>query len=389
MRKIAIITGSRADYGLLYSLIKKVHADVDFELLLLVTGMHLSPEFGLTVREIERDGFPISDKIEMLLSANTETAISVSMGIGMIGFARAYQRLGPDALVVLGDRFEILAAVTASVPFRLPVIHISGGEITEGSLDDSVRHAITKLSHLHFTSTEEYRTRVIQMGEQPNRVFNVGALGLDGIRNLKLLSKSKLSQELKFSFGQYNLLVTFHPITIEQNASRCQFQALLDALDRLTNTNIIFTKANADMDGRVINDMIEDFVQQHPANSAVFASLGQIRYLSAMQYVDAVVGNSSSGIVEAPSFKIATINIGNRQQGRIKAKSTIDCPAEKDAILTALKKAFSPAFQNHLRNVENPYGNGKSSDTILRIIKRQQLRKLVEKKHYDIDFKVR
>ena len=301
----------------------KIKAAKKFELQIIATGMHFSSEFGLTYKEIEKDGFSINKKIEMLLSSDSPVAVCKSMGLGLTGFTDVYNDLNPDIILVLGDRYEILMAVCGALIHNIPVAHLHGGELTEGAIDDAMRHSISKMSHLHFTSTEEYRKRVIQLGELPQRVFNVGAIGMDNIKNLKLLSKKELQKELNFTLNKHNLLVTFHPVTLENNTAQEQFQNLLDALDEQKDTNIIFTKANADTYGRIINKMIDEYVLNNSGKAIVFTSMGQLKYLSAMQFVDAVVGNSSSGIIEAPSFKTGTINIGDRQKGRIKALSII------------------------------------------------------------------
>lgn len=383
-RKICVITGSRADYGLLKPLIEEIANDIDLELQLVVTGMHLSKEFGLTYQGIEKDGFCIEEKIGISLSSDTPVGISKSMGFALTGLAKAYERLKPDIIVVLGDRFEILSAVTAALVARIPVAHINGGELTEGVFDDAMRHSITKMSHLHFTSTEEYRKRVIQLGEPPKRVFNVGEIGLDNIKRLELLSRRALEEELSFKFNKHNLLVTFHPVTLENNTSKEQFSNLLGALDELEDTNIIFTKANADTGGKIINKMIDKYLVNNSYKAIAFVSMGQPRYLSTLQFVDAVVGNSSSGIVEAPSFKIGTINIGDRQRGRIRAKSVIDCVPKKRAIRQAFKKVYSKNFQRGLKNIKNPYGNGNSAVKVARILKDYSLKDIIKKKFYDI-----
>jgi GDP/UDP-N,N'-diacetylbacillosamine 2-epimerase (hydrolysing) len=385
-RKICVVTGTRAEYGLLYWLMKEIEADKDLELQLIVTGMHLSPEFGLTYKEIEKE-FKIDKKIEMLLSSDTPIGISKSMGLAQISFAEAYAELKPDIVIVLGDRYEILSTVSAALISRIPIAHLNGGELTEGVIDDSIRHAITKMSHIHFTAIEEYRKRVIQLGERPIRVFNVGEAGLDNIKRLKLLSKEEFEKSINFKLNKKNILVTFHPVTLENNTAGEQVRELLNAIDELKDTNIIFTKANSDTDGRIINKMIDEYVLKNKHKAIAFTSLGQLRYLSAMQYVDAVVGNSSSGIVEAPSFKIGTINIGDRQKGRIRAESVIDCEPRKDSILKAFEKLYSKEFQEKLKNVKNPYGDGNSSKKIKEILKRINLDSILKKSFYDIDFK--
>ena len=387
-RKICVVTGTRAEYGLLYWLMKKIENDDSMILQLVVTGMHLSPEFGLTYKQIEKDGFTINRKVEILLSSDTSTGISKSMGLAMIGFAEAFEEMNPDLVIVLGDRFEIFSAVSAATIAKIPIAHLHGGETTEGAYDEAMRHSISKMAHLHFTATEVYRNRVIQLGEQPDRVFNVGATGIDNIELLTLLNRESLEESIGFKLGKKNFLVTFHPVTLENSTSEQQFSNLLSVLDKLKDTHILFTKANADTDGRVINSMIDEYVMSHPDNTTSFTSLGQLRYLSAMQYVDGVVGNSSSGLLEAPSFRIGTINIGDRQKGRIKAGSVIDCLPTKESIEDALKILFSSDFQEQLESVENPYGKGGATDAIISIIKISKLDGLLKKQFYDIESKV-
>ena len=382
-RKICVVTGTRAEYGLLYWLMKEIEADKDLELQLIVTGMHLSPEFGFTYKEIEKE-FRIDKKIEMLLSSDTAMGISKSMGLAQIGFAEAFEELKPDILVVLGDRYEIFSAVSSAMICNIPIAHLHGGEITQGAFDESIRHSITKMSHLHFTATDEYKNRVIQLGEEPNRVFNVGGMGIENIKRLKLLSKDEFEESINFKLNKKNILVTFHPVTLENSTAKEQFQELLDAIDELENTNIIFTKANSDTDGRIINQMIDEYVTKNSHKSVGFASLGQLRYLSALQYIDAVVGNSSSGLLEAPSFKIATINIGDRQKGRIKALSVIDCEPKKEEILKAFKEIYSKEFQEKLKNVENPYGESCPSKQIIEVLKNVNLANILKKSFYDL-----
>jgi len=383
-RKICVVTGSRAEYGLLYWLMKEIQDDSALELQVIVTGMHLSPEFGLTWKQVEQDGFIIHRKVEMLLSSDTPVGISKSIGLGVIGFADALECLQPDVLVVLGDRFEIFAACQATMTHRIPIAHIHGGEITEGAVDDAIRHAITKMSHLHFTATESYRQRVIQLGEQPQRVFNAGAPGLDNIFRLQLLDKPQLEQAIGFKLGKRNLLVTFHPVTLENATAASQFGNLLKALDCFDDSHIIFTLPNADADGRVIIGMIEQYRQRFPERIASFVSLGSLRYLSALKYMDAVVGNSSSGLIEAPAFKIGTINIGDRQKGRLCADSVIHCEPEVDAIVQAFNRLFSEKFQESLKTVENPYGNSGASAEIKELLKSQSLDGLLKKSFYDL-----
>ncbi|WP_295020697.1 UDP-N-acetylglucosamine 2-epimerase [Sulfurimonas sp.] len=382
-RRICVVTGTRAEYGLLYWLMKEIEADNALELQLIVTGMHLSPEFGLTYKEIEKD-FKIDKKIEMLLSSDTSVGISKSMGLAQISFAEAYEELKPDMLVVLGDRYEIFSCVSAAMIARIPIAHLHGGETTEGAFDESIRHSITKMSHLHFTATEEYKNRVIQLGEQPERVLNVGGMGIENIKRLELLSKEEFETSIEFKLNKRNILVTFHPVTLENSTAMTQFQELLNAIDELNDTNIIFTKANSDTDGRIINGMIDEYVSKNSDKAVGFTSLGQLRYLSALQYVDAMVGNSSSGLAEAPSFKIGTINIGDRQKGRIKADSVIDCEPIKSSIVQAFEKLYSPEFKEILKTVKNPYGDGCASERIIKEIKKVDLNNILKKSFYNL-----
>ena len=383
-RKICIVTGTRAEYGLLYWLMKEIEADKSLKLQLIVTGMHLSPEFGLTYKEVEKE-FKIDKKIEMLLSSDTSIGISKSMGLAQISFSEVYNELNPDIVVVLGDRYEIFSAVSAAMISKIPIAHLHGGEATEGLIDESIRHSITKMSHLHFTATEEYKNRVIQMGENPNRVYNVGGLGIDNIKKLKLLSKVDFEKSIGFKLNKKNILVTFHPVTLENSTAEEQFSHLLNVLETLEDTNIIFTKANSDPDGRIINSMIDKYVLEHSSNSIAFTSLGQLRYLSALQYMDAMVGNSSSGLIEAPSFNIGTINIGDRQKGRIMAKSVITCNPDKESISNAFEKLYSKKFQNLLAMNINPYGNGGASLNIKKILKKVDLSNILKKSFYNLE----
>ena len=362
---------------------KEIHKDDDLILQLIVTGMHLSPEFGLTYKKIEEDGFVINKKIEMLLSSDTPVGISKSMGVGLMGFADAYDELSPDIVVILGDRFELLAAASAALIARLPIAHIHGGETTEGAFDEAIRHSITKMSHMHFTATEEYRKRVIQLGEQPERVFNVGAVGLDNLLRLNLLTKLEFEESIKFKLGKQNLLVTFHPVTLEKGTAKSQFANLLSVLDDLKSTNVIFTKANADTEGRIINAMIDDYVGTHK-NTIVYTSLGQLRYLSAIQFMDGVIGNSSSGLIEVPSFNVGTVNIGDRQSGRIKADSVIDCDSSMEGIRHAIQNLFSDDFKGQLEKVKNPHGNGGSTEKIIYQLKTASLDGILKKSFYNL-----
>lgn len=385
MKKVCVVTGTRAEYGLLYWTIKALQDDPAFQLQLIATGMHLSPEFGLTYKRIEEDGFRIDKKIEILLSSDTAVAISKSIGLGIISFAEAFAELAPDVVLLLGDRFEILAAATAAMIGNVPIAHCHGGEATEGVVDEPIRHSVTKMSHLHFTATEEYRQRVIQLGEQPDRVFKVGALGVENINRMELLDRESFEERAGFTLGSKNILVTFHPVTLEQGTAEVQFKELLRALDEEEEAKIIFTKPNADANGRVIIKLIDEYVQANPQKSTSFVSMGQLRYLSALQYVDVVVGNSSSGLIEVPSFKKATIDIGDRQRGRIKADSVISCTPEYAAIREALKQAFSPEFRASLEKLQNPYGEKNASGEIIRILKDATLDEaLIKKRFFDL-----
>jgi GDP/UDP-N,N'-diacetylbacillosamine 2-epimerase (hydrolysing) len=382
MRKIAIVTGTRAEYGLLYWLIKGVHDDPEPELQLLVTGMHLSPEFGLTWKQIEQDGFPITKKIEILLSSDTSVGISKSNALALISFAEAFEELKPEIVVLLGDRTETFSAAQAALIAGIPIAHIHGGELTEGAYDDAIRHSITKMSHLHFTATDEYRKRVIQLGEQPETVFNVGAIGLDNIKKLQLLSRSDFEESIGHKLSENNLLITFHPVTLENRSAREQFQNLLEALDELNNTLLIFTKPNSDKDGRIIIQMIDEYVNSNSDKAVAFTSLGQLRYLSAIQYMDAIVGNSSSGIIEGPAFNVPTVNIGDRQKGRIMGPTIFNCAPVKKEISKALNNALKfDKTQPH----QHPYGEGNTSEKILGILKNTKNINL-KKRFYDITF---
>lgn len=382
-RKICVITGTRAEYGLLRWVMQGIKEDNELTLQVIVTGMHLSPEFGLTYREIEQDGFQIDRKVEMLTSSDTSVGIAKSMGLGLIGFADALSELSPDLIVVLGDRFEIFAAVSTALVARIPVAHLHGGEATEGAFDEALRHSITKMSHLHFVAAAEYRQRVIQLGEQPERVFLVGGLGIDNIKRLKLLDRAELEASLDFKLGQKNLLITFHPVTLEKATAADQMAELLAALAELKDTRLIFTLPNADTDGRVLIKMVEQFVAQHH-NARAYTSLGQLRYLSCIAHVDGVVGNSSSGLLEVPSFKKGTINIGDRQRGRMQAASVINCEPARQSISAALGWLYNPKFKASLSQVRNPYGEGGASEKVVETIKQCEIDCIAKKAFYDL-----
>lgn len=388
-KKICVVTATRAEYGLLKPVILALGREDCFDVEVVATAAHLSPEFGLTYKEIERDGIRISRKIETLMSSDTPVSISKCMGLTMISFAEYFDVSRPDALLVLGDRYETLAVCCAALNARIPIIHMYGGETTEGAVDEAVRHSITKMSALHFTSTEAYRNRVIQLGENPQSVFCVGAIGIENIRKLQLLDRKGLEKSISFSFEKPYAVVTFHPVTLENNSAGAQFTELLKALDQHKEMKYIFTKANADANGRVINKMIDDYAVSN-ANVVAFESLGNLRYLSALKYAAMVIGNSSSGIVEAPSFRIPTINIGDRQKGRLQAESVINCRPDYKEISAAINLANSPAFREKAAHTVNPYGSGNTTEKIINVIKDKFANGGFElkKKFYDVEFDI-
>lgn len=383
-RKICVVTGTRAEYGLLYWLMRELKSDQEIKLQIIVTGMHLSPEFGLTYKEIEKD-FKIDRKLEILTSFDTSLDTSKAMGSAQISFAEAYEELRPDIIVVLGDRYEIFSAVTAAMIARIPVAHIHGGEATEGLVDEAIRHSISKMSQLHFTATEDYKNRVIQLGEHPSRVFNVGGMGIENIKRMELLTKVEFEKSIGSKLNKKNILVTFHPVTLEASTSKKQFQELLYSIDELNETKIIFTKANSDTDGRIINQLIDEYTAKNNSKAIAFTSLGQLRYLSAMQFVDAIVGNSSSGLIEAPTFKIGTINIGDRQKGRLKADSIIDCSPDRENIKKAFEELYSDKFQSDIKTSKNPYGDSCASTQIIKVLKTVELENILKKEFFNIE----
>ncbi len=384
-RKICVVTGTRADYGLLYWLLKEIKDDPDLELQIIATGMHLSPEFGSTYKIIEEDGFFTDAKVEMLLSSDTPVGIAKSIGLAIIGFADALDRLRPDILVLLGDRFEILAAAQAALAARIPVAHLHGGESTEGVIDEAVRHSVTKVSHLHFVAAEPYKKRVIQLGEEPERVFVFGTPGLDNIKRLKMLSKDEFEKTINFKLGKLNFLITYHPVTLlTENDNEKAIKELFKALEHFPDAKVIFTKPNSDTGGKIISQIIDVFVAKQPEKFISFVSLGQLKYLSAIKNVDVVIGNSSSGLIEAPALKKPTVNIGIRQQGRLKASSVIDCVENSEAITSAIKKALSKNFQNKLSKIISPYGTGDASHKIKEVLKIIPLDNLIIKKFHNI-----
>ena len=385
MQKICVFTGTRAEYGLLKRLMEEIEKDSILKLQIIATGSHLSQEFGLTYKSIEKDGFHIDEKIEIVLSSDSSIGICKSMGLGIIGFSEALKRLNPDLLIILGDRYEALSAAIAATVCSIPIAHIHGGETTIGAIDEAFRHSITKMSHIHFTCAGVYKNRVIQLGEQPDRVYNVGSLGVENIRSLELVSLDVLSESLKFDFTGKYFLVTFHPATIEPLAARIQFQNLLDALSLFPEIKVVFTKANADSGGRIINKMIDEFADRHEDHVAVYASMGQLLYLSAMKYSSAVVGNSSSGIIEAPTFKIPTVNIGDRQKGRLRSASIIDCTPETEEISNALNMALSSGFVKSLKSMKNFFEKPCTAEMIKKIISETEFTSFIKKEFYDIN----
>lgn len=385
MRKICVITGTRAEFGLLRPLIELIANDKELQLQLIATGMHLSPEFGYTLNEITEAGFMVDKKVECLLSSDSSVGVSKTIALAISGFADALESLQPDLVVVLGDRTEILGAVIAAGMANIPIAHLHGGETTEGAYDEAIRHSITKFSHLHFTSTEAYRKRVIQLGEQPNTVFNVGAIGLDAIKKLKLLSREEFENSIGLKLKKRNVLITYHPVTLEKEAPIETFQNILTSLDELTDTALIFTHANSDKNGRIINKMITEYVNSHKDKAVEFKSLGQLRYLSALQFVDFVIGNSSSSILEVPAFHIPTINIGDRQKGRICNESVINSNNSLEDIKKSITFALDKTFREKIQQQELLYGNGTAAEKILQIIKEHN-HISIKKSFHNIDF---
>ncbi|MEQ4676696.1 UDP-N-acetylglucosamine 2-epimerase [Providencia vermicola] len=387
MKNIAVFTGTRAEYGLLFWLLKDIQADPELNLQLIVSGMHLSPEFGETYQQIEQDGFNITEKIEILLSSNSPVGTAKSMGLGILGFSDAFSRIKPDALIILGDRFEALAAAQTAMILRIPVIHLHGGEITEGAYDDAIRHAITKLSYLHGTSTEEYRQRVIQLGESPERVKNIGAIGLDHLKRGQFLTLQELSRALNFKLEKPYFLVTYHPVTLADESPEKSFQAILGTLDQYPDYQVILTYPNADDGGRRIIPMLEAYATGNPERVLAIPSLGQLRYLSAVKHAAAVIGNSSSGIIEVPSFNVPTVNIGVRQKGRLAAESVLNCSANSKSIYDTIQLALNMRYGLNNENVINPYGQGDSSSQVIEMIKTLHFEPC--KKFFDLPFELK
>jgi len=382
-RRIAVVTGTRAEYGLLYWLMKGLQQDPDFVLQVVVTGAHLSPVHGLTYRNIEQDGFHIDWKVDMLLASGTGSGVTRSLGLATIGFAEALAQLRPDLLVLLGDRYEMLAAAQAALIARIPVAHIAGGDTTEGAFDEAIRHSITKMSHLHFVTNAASATRVRQLGEDPEHVHNVGSPGIDQIRRARLLGREELQRELGFTFRKRNLLITYHPETLDTRDAGEAAAALLCALDELddADTGMIFTMPNADPGNHDVRTRIQQFVLDH-ARTRAFDSLGPQKYLSVMNQVDAVVGNSSSGIMEAPSFHKPSVNIGDRQKGRLQAASVVNCPPVTAKIVEAIRHAMALDCSK----VVNPYGDGTACERIVGILKSiPDYSSLIRKHFFDLD----
>lgn len=384
MRTICVFTGTRAEYGLLRSLMRAIGDDPELRLQIIASGMHLSPEFGMTVTEIEADGFAIDERVEMLLSGDTPLAVAKSLGVGVLGYAEALHRLRPDVVVVLGDRFEALGLAQAAMLLRVPIAHIHGGEKTEGMIDEAVRHSITKMAHLHFVAADEFRQRVIQLGEEPARVFTVGAPGLDAIEALELLDRHQLEEELGFELRRPTLLVTYHPATLTPTATAPALDALFVALEQLPEARVVFTKSNADAHGRMIDRAVDIYVAEHPEQAIAFRSLGHTRYLSMVRQADAVVGNSSSGLIEAPALHTPTVNMGDRQQGRLRAPSVIDCGETPEEILAAIRKAVSDDFRQLAATSGSPYGDGSAVPRIKDVLATYPLDGILLKRFHDL-----
>ena len=389
LKKVAVVTATRAEYGILKNVIDKIEKSDRLELCLMVTGTHLVPEYGMTVGEIEQDGYPIAEKVDILLSSDTPASVSKTMGLAMISFAEAFERQRPDCLVVLGDRYELVSVCSAAMNAGIPIVHISGGETTQGAIDESVRHCITKMSYLHFPACEIYRKRIIQLGEEPERVYNFGDVGVESVRLIPEMTRQELEQSIEFRLDKPYMSVTFHPVTLESREAEQQMRELLGALDTFEDMKFVFTKANADTGGRKINEMIDAFVSVH-RNCAAFASLGIRRYINLLRFSDGIIGNSSSGIVEAPAIGIPTVNIGNRQKGRLQADSILNCTPEREEIIRAIRESQTKAFREHARQTVNPYGDGNTSEKIVKTITEYlyQDKICLEKKFYDVEFDV-
>ncbi len=383
-RHICVVTGSRAEYGLMSLLLKRLQEDPDIRLSIVATGMHLSSEFGLTASEIEADGLPITERVEMLQEGDSASAVTKAIGIGTIGFAETFERLRPDLCLVLGDRFEILAAAQAAMVARIPIAHIHGGETSEGAIDESIRHAVTKMSQLHFVAAAPYRQRVIQLGEHPDRVFHVGSLGVDVIYALDLMNAEAIEQDLGLDMERPIFVVTYHPATLGDTPPEVAVAKLFAALDEFPDAQCVITKSNADAGGKRINNEIDRYATGKGDRVYVSTSLGQLRYLSLLKHATAVIGNSSSGIIEAPVFEVPTVNIGDRQRGRLRAGSVIDCIEDRHAIRAAIDRAISRDFRLSLRGLETPYGKPGAPDAIAEILRSTDLKTLGMKSFYDL-----
>lgn len=387
MRKICVVTGTRAEYGLLSRLMRMIKESDKTLLQVVATNMHLSPKYGNTYKEIEADGFVIDKRVTIIdeTAPNDSHSTVMEMSHALSGFADAYSKLKPDMLVALGDRYEILAAAAAALIMRIPIVHISGGDVTEGAFDDAIRHSITKMSQLHFPSTEEYRKRVIQLGEQPDRVFNVGALGVENIKKMPLMGKEEIEKEIDFKIDNNTILVTYHPVTLGSRTAKDDIEDFVAALEERKDIRVIFTMPNSDTGGQFIVDAINDFVAKNPERAKAYKSLGVVRYLSVMRQVAAVVGNSSSGLVEVPSFGIPTLNIGDRQKGRLAADSVYNCAPDKTAVLNGLDMVLSPAFRQKAAETQNPYEKDNTAQAIFDVISTYPLEQLNQKHFYDIN----
>ncbi len=383
MRRICIVTGSRADYGHLYWLMREVQADAGMQLQLVVTGAHLSARWGATHKTIEEDGFLIDAQVDMLLSNDTGVAACKAIGLAVIGLAEAFQRISPDLIVLLGDRFEVLAAAQTALLMRIPMAHIHGGETSEGAFDESIRHAVTKMAHLHFVANETYRQRVCQLGENPSHVFAFGAPGLDHLVRTPLADSRELEMFLKTRLDQPFVVVTYHPATLGALPPEEGARQLISALEEVQDVRIIFTGGNADPGNHGVEDLVQAFVAQHPDRAKLCQSLGQERYLGLVKIASAVVGNSSSGLIEAPALRVPTVNIGDRQKGRLKAVSVLDCAEDHTEIAAAIRKAISPEFRTTLPSVVSLYGGGAASTAIKEVLKSVDLASLRTKKFVD------
>jgi len=384
MKKICVVTGSRAEYGLLYNLMKKLNKDKNIKLQIIATCMHLLPKFGLTYKEIIKDGFKINWTVKMPISSSKPINVTKATGLGMVGFAKAFAKLKPDIIIILGDRFEILSAAFAALSEKIPIAHIHGGESTTGVIDEAIRHSVSKMSTWHFVATKKYGKRIMQLGENPNRIYLVGSLGVDRIKNIKLYSKDILEKKINFKLGAKNILVTYHPVTLNNNSEKKDIEAIIQSIQKIKKAKIIFTLPNADSGSEVILKTIKNFVKKNKNRSIAFKSMGDKLYLSTMKNSDLVLGNSSSGIIEAPSFKIPTINVGDRQNGRIKAGSIIDCDAKYSSIKQAIKKAFSKKFNKKISKVKNPYELKDTSCKIFNTLKKLKTDNVLKKDFYDL-----